>query len=382
MQSPFLFGKTVSSESFTNRTKDVSRLKDNFLNNINTILISPRRWGKSSLVEKVAADVHNRNVKMVMIDMFSVRNEDDFYNTFATETIKATSNKLTEWLQAGKQFLKHLTPKISVGADPMQDFEIAFEWNDLQKNYKEVLALPEAIAKAKGLHIVVCIDEFQNLSNFKEPLIFQRRLRSEWQRQKHVCYCLYGSKQHMMMQLFERQSMPFYKFGDVMYLKKIERGDWIKFIRQQFQKTKKQISEDLANAIAAIVQDHSYYVQQLSHQVWITTSKTATQQIIQQAIETVIDQNALLYTRDTEELTTPQVNFLTALAGGVNSGLASKDIIYKYRLGTSANVLKIKKALLNKELIEEHNKEVFFLDPVYQLWFRREMLGKEIEINW
>lgn len=121
----------------------------------------------------------------------------------------------------------------------------------------------------------ICINEFQNLSVFKDPLLFQKRLRSEWQHHYHVNYCLYGSQQHMMMELFERQSMPFYKFGDVMYLSKIHRKDWISFIIAKFQSTGKKIDEHLADMIAGFVQDHSYYVQQLSHLVWINTHQTA-----------------------------------------------------------------------------------------------------------
>src|ERR1700677_4782584 len=111
MNTPFLFGKTVSTELFTNRTDEKKRLKDNFINKINTILISPRRWGKSSLVKKVAEDVQERSIKVVMLDMMSIRNEEEFYSFLTTQVIKATSNKLTEWVDLTKQFLKHITPK-------------------------------------------------------------------------------------------------------------------------------------------------------------------------------------------------------------------------------------------------------------------------------
>ena len=369
MQSPFLFGKTVSADGFTNRIADTKHLKDNFYNQVNTILISPRRWGKSSLVKKVAADMQGRTVKVVMIDLLGMRNEEDFYKTFANAVIKATSNKLNEWIDLGKQFLKNVTPKISMGTDPMQDFELSFEWKTLEKNYREILNLPEKIAAAKGIQLIICIDEFQNLANFKEPLLFQKRLRSEWQHHQKTTYCLYGSRQHMMMGLFEKQSSPFYKFGEVMYLPKISRADWIKYIIRQFAATKKTISENMADEIAGMVKDHSYYVQQLAHLVWLQTEKTARPPMIAEAADNLLSQNGLLYMRDTENLTTPQFNFLKALADGITTNLSSKDIIHTYRLGTSANVLKIKKALIQKELIDEAPGKIEFLDPAYELWF-------------
>ena len=373
MQSPFLFGRTVSTAEFTNRNKEMQRLNDNFTNQVNTILISPRRWGKSSLVKKVALSLHGRQTKTVMIDMMGIRNEEGFYKALANATIKATAGKVEEWIANSKQFLKNLTPKISIGSDPLHDMDISFEWKSLEKNYQEILNLPEKIALAKNLKIIVCLDEFQNLANFDEPELFQKRLRSEWQHHTHVCYCLYGSRQHMMTELFTKQSKAFYKFGEVIFLPKIKREEWIKYIVRQFEATKKKISPQLAEEIAATVKDHSYYVQQLSHLVWIKAEKSATQKIVADATEDLLEQNALLYTRDTENLSTPQFNFLKALADGITKNFSSKEIIHRYELGTSANVLKIKKALVQKELIDDSGTTIEFLDPAYERWFQKNM---------
>jgi uncharacterized protein len=98
----------------------------------------------------------------------------------------------------------------------------------MEKNYREVLQLPEKIAAKKNINVVICIDEFQNIESFKDSLAFQKKLRTEWQHQQMVTYCLYGSKQQMMTSLFEKQSMPFYRFGDVIYLSKIKRKEWKK----------------------------------------------------------------------------------------------------------------------------------------------------------
>ena len=377
MQAPFSFGKIVSEDGFTNRVADIKRLTENLQNHVNTILISPRRWGKSSLVKKVAANISNRNTKVIVLDLMRIRNEEEFYKVLATETVKATSNKLNEWIAAGKEFFKHITPKISLGADPMHDFDISFEWMEVEKNYKEILNLPENIAIKKKLKLVICIDEFQNCQSFDEPKLFLKRLRTEWQHQQNVTYCLYGSRQHMMSELFEKQSNPFYKFGDVIYLSKISRSDWISYIRKQFTSTSKSISNELANHIAEMVQDHSYYVQQLSYLVWLTTSRTVTHEIVQAAVENLLAQNAILYTRDTENLSNTQFNFLKALANGVHTGLSSKEIGNKYNLGTSANVLKLKKALIQTELIDDQ-LGIYFLDPVYELWFKKYMLQQDI----
>ena len=222
---------------------------------------------------------------------------------------------------------------------------------------------------------------FSACASFKNPQLFLKRLRTEWQHHQKVTYCLYGSRQHMMAELFEKQSQPFYKFGDVVYLPKISREDWIFFIRKQFTATKKTITEEQANLVAALVQDHSYYVQQLSYLVWNATPKKVTPEIIHAALHDLLAQNAILYTRDTENLSNAQYHFLRAVAEGIHSGLSSKEVVQKYGLGTSANVLKIKKALLQKELIDEQPGNIQFLDPVYELWFRKNILRIQLQVD-
>lgn len=377
MQTPFAYGKTVRALHFTNRENDSKKLRSNFENGINTTLISPRRWGKSSLVEKVAGQVNSKKLVVVNMDLFPIRNEEEFYTFFSTAVIKATSNKVEVWMELAKKYLKQISPKFTVGIDPINDFEITLEWESVQKNYKEILALPEKIAKEKNIKLVICIDEFQNIGNFNEPDLFQKRLRSEWQHQQNVTYCLYGSKQHMMMQLFEKQSMPFYKFGEIMYLQKIEEKYWIRYITLAFERTKKSITAELASQIANMVKHHPYYVQQLAHLTWITTEKTATKKIIEQATDDLLNQNAILYFKDTENLSSTQLNFLKAVASNVEA-LSSKESINKYNLGTSANVTKIKETLLKNEIIDIQMGKVVFIDPAFELWFKKNILKQEL----
>jgi hypothetical protein len=377
MQSPFTYGRTVRELNFTNRHKEIQRLKSNFENKINTTLISPRRWGKSSLVEKVAKQVNGKKFRVIVMDLLPVRNEEEFFNTFSTAVIKATSNKMEEWMALANMFMQRINPKFSLGIDPVNDFEIKLEMDEVKKNYHEILQLPEKIALEKKMNIIVCIDEFQNIGNFDDPGLFQKRLRSEWQHQQNVTYCLYGSKQHMMMQLFEKQSMPFYKFGEIMYLEKIDEKHWTTFITESFERTNKTISQSLALQIAQSVKSHPYYVQQLSHLTWINTVKKATTEIVSKAVEDLVDQNAILYFKDTEDLSDTQLNFLKAVAGEATA-LSSKETINRFQLGTSANVNKVKATLLKREIIDIQSGKVVFIDPAFELWFRKNILKRHI----
>lgn len=378
MNAPFIFGKLAVDQNFTNRSAEIIKLKQNFVSGINTILISPRRWGKSSLVKKAALEVEaeQKNIRVIYLDMFNIRTEEDFYKRLSEAVLKAGSGKLEESLNFIKKFLKQWFPKITVSPDAVQEMSLSLNWEDVKKNPDEILNLAESIAIEKQLKFVICIDEFQNLSNFSDPLGFQKKTRSHWQQQQHVTYCLYGSKRHMMMEVFTRQSMPFYKFGDLIFLTKIATDDWKIFIRQRFQSTNKNISEEQAERIAMFVENHPYYVQQLSQLCWYRTSVELLDEDIELAMESLVMQLSLLFQNITENLVTTQVNYLKALTDEVKM-LSSKEVINTYQLGSSANVSRIKDALINKEIIDDQAAgNPVIQDPVYKYWLKNHYFAR------
>ena len=370
MSNPFVFGSATSGEQFTDRVQDTERLLANFKHGVSVILISPRRWGKTSLVQKVSAMAQGKDVKVVTLDIFSCRNADDFYQLFATEVIKQTANKWEEWADNAKKFLSALIPKISFGVDPNTDFSVSLDFSNTRLN-DELLDLPQKIAKDKGFRIVVCIDEFQQIAEFQDHVHFQKKLRSVWQLQTEVSYCLYGSKKHVLSELFSKQSMPFYKFGDVLFLQKISTADWINFICERFLSTGKSISAELAKKICDTVENHSSYVQQLAWNVWIKTNTSATNDDVDTAVIDLLNQNSMLYYRYIEGLSGFQINFLRAIADGKSSEFTRSETLRNYHLGTSANVKRLKDALEKKELIDITGKIVSFNDPVFKIWFQK-----------
>ena len=375
-KSPFVFGKTVSGQAFTNRIEDKKRLLGNLTNGINTIIISPRRWGKSSLVENVFEEINqqNKNIKTLHIDLFSVADENEFLEKLAREIIKASSNKWEEWIDNAKNFFKMLIPTISLGSDPMQDFSLSFNIKDLPKHSDEILNLAEVIAQKKDIKFVIGLDEFQNIGQYSNYPEFEKKLRSVWQRQKKVTYCLYGSKRHMMTDIFNNPSKAFYRFGELILLQKIATKEWIKYIIDNFKKTGKVITKSQAEKISILMDNHPWYVQQLAHYVWMKTPKNTTDTIIEEALNEIIDVNKPFFQFQIEQLSNTQINLLKAVAHG-ETKLTSGAVMQKYKLGTPRNVSKNKNSLIQKDIIDiQSNKKIIFLDPVFQLWFEQDYL--------
>jgi uncharacterized protein len=377
MDSPFNFGTLVGEEYFCNRTVELQKLSSNFLLGINTTLISARRWGKSSLVEMTAKRTlkKDKNIRFCYIDLFNTRSEQEFYSLMAQQIIKATSSKTEDRVQAVKTFFRRLIPSIGISPDQQQEFTLNFGIKDLQRNPDEVLDLAENIAKAKKIKVVVCIDEFQNIGYFEHPLAFQKKLRAHWQRHKYASYCLYGSKKHMLMDIFGNVSMPFYRFGSLMFLEKIETKHWVTYIVHRFEKTEKKISPELAGQIASMMENHPYHVQQLAQEVWDVCGKSARQLDLEKAVVQLLQQMTILYQREVDLLSNMQVNFLKAISSEVEK-FSSNETLKEFNLGSSSNIKRVREALIEKEVIDINNGKPEFSDPLFKIWFWRIYMQK------
>jgi uncharacterized protein len=372
MSRPFNYGKLAEVNYFTNRTKEVKWLETQVNAGINCILVSPRRWGKSSLILHTAEMLKKKNKKIVFcfLDLYNIRSEKEFLELFSTTIIKATSSSFEDAVRNVKSVFKQLIPSVSLSSDPNAEIELSFNWKDLQKNITEVLNLPEKIAAEKNIQVVVCVDEFQNISFMDDGIAFQKKLRAHWQKHQKAMYILYGSRRHLMMDFFTKSTMPFYRFGEILFLEKIAESHWIPYITGRFAATNKKISELLATKIARLMENHPYYVQQLSQVVWQQTTKTANENNLLEAVEELLDQYTILYQKEVDMLTNYQLNFLKLLCSDETKH-SSAEVLREYNLGTSANITRIKTALQNHEIIDVLGKQVTFNDPLFAIWLKK-----------
>lgn len=373
MKSPFQYGTLVDKENFVNRVEERKQLKELLGSGINVMLISPRRWGKSSLV-KVAMDElvqENKDIRVCYIDAFSIKTEAEFYQTFAKEVIATSASTLEKRLEDIKHFLKGISPSITLKSDSTDSMSFDLKFDLADRDIMEVLELPEKIAIAKGVHIIICIDEFQQLAQLSGYKDMEGKMRSVWQKQHSVSYCFYGSKRHMMLDIFNNSSNPFYRFGQVLFLQKIKKEEWIPFIVNSFRKTGKNISEEQAEELCEIVKCHSWYLQQLCYFVWSGTSDTVTDETIEVRTQQLIDTNMPMFMNDTENLTSAQTNMLRAVADG-EYRFNSQPVVRKYELGSAQTITRNKRMLSEKDFIEKEGNRYVFSDPIFELWFKRE----------
>lgn len=374
MGKAFVYGMSVGGDNFTDRIEETKRIKLDFENGINVILISPRRMGKTSLIKKVISEMDSPEIKVVYMDIYDCRSEYDFYNRFAETMMKSTGNQLEQVMENIKRFLVRASPKLSFSPEPNSEFSVSLGITPKDYSPEEILDLPERIAKEQGIRIVVCIDEFQQIGEFADSLTVQKRLRGVWQHHQHVSYCFFGSKKHLMENIFQSRRMPFYQFGEMLHLKCIPTEYWVPFICSRFEKYGKKISEEYAARICHTVKNYSSYVQQLAWNVMAETEIEVNEESFTEGFNALLEQNSSLFIQQTEGLTTYQLNFIRLLCNGIHSGFNTQSVVEQYSLGSKSNVDRIKKCLIDRELITIEKEGVFLADCVFELWFKREMM--------
>ncbi len=373
MDIPFIYGRLAEKESFIDRVDDRRELKNFLRHGINVILVSPRRWGKSSLV-KTAMDelaAEDSHTKVCFMDASKIHTEEEFYNAFASAVIQGVSSTVEQKLSDLVRFINRFTPSVTIASDPLNSIEVNLKMNPTQESPKHILQLPEKIAEAKGVQVIVCIDEFQQLACLPTWKKMEALLRSEWQLQHRTTYCLYGSKMHMMKDIFHKASSPFFKFGQLMNLKRISKDYWVPYIMHNFERTGKSITQEQAETLCERVQYNSWYVQQYCFFLWSHTDTAVTQQTLDEQLQLVLDTNEDLFLTEMDSLTPTQIGMLKAVASG-EKHLNAKETVEKYGLGQPQSITRNKKVLVEKDLLEKRLSDLLFVDPLFELWIKRE----------
>lgn len=356
-----------------NRAAELERLEQNFRSGQSSIVIAPRRWGKTVLVHEAArrATERDERLRVVHLDLTTIRDEEAFARQYLRALINDTENVLERKLSLVREFLSQLVPRLKYTVDQTSSLEFALGWEDLEESLEAVLDLPERIAERRGLRIVIAIDEFQEVMSFRDG--FDALLRAKWQHHRRANYCLYGSKYHMMSELFGSYKRPFYHFGDVLFLDRIAAGEWVGYLESTFRRAGREITRDAAHSVVNLVEAHSHYVQRLAMETYAVAERTADEQTVAIAYESMLRGFSPIFEQLVNPLSQTQLAFLLAVGEGVVE-LSSAETRHKYRLGSSSNVTKLKRAMQDREFVYlEGGRELRLLDPVFGTWLARRM---------
>ncbi|MDZ4714894.1 MAG: AAA family ATPase [Cytophagales bacterium] len=368
-QNPFKYGELSTGENFCNRLPEQKRLHAAFRDGQSIVLISPRRWGKSSLVNQ-ALHTYKGRVIAIKIDCFGIKSSEEFYVVFLKAVLLATSSKVQQVADSVKQFVRTWIPYIKYAVGEGEEIRISLDVPSSKVGVDEILDLAQKIAHQRKVRIVCCIDEFQKVSEWAGGASLLEKLRSHWQKHKEVSYCLYGSKRHLMASMFADSSQPFYRFGETLFLEKIGKDEWVRFLTSEFQRTGKSIEPAVAMDLVERVQSHSYFVQYLGRICWNNTPRKVTAQILQASYEEFMNDHVALFQQICKGMTLYQVNYLRAVVAG-ESQFTSQRVLTGYGIGSQGNVKRIMDTLQDSEVLDFATGGPVFCDPFFQPLFQK-----------
>ena len=368
MNNPFKYGELIQDAAFCNRHAEIKRIHQAFQDAQSLILISPRRWGKSSLID-VAVERYKGKHRVAKIDCFGITSEEQFMEGYLKAILKASHTKLQDFTQTAKKFISSLIPYLSFSIGDNDEVKVSLQLKGNPIDLDVILDLPQKIAKEKGIRFIVCVDEFQKIHEWPTGPSTLEKLRSRWQRHHDVCYCLYGSKRHLMANLFSDSSQPFYKFGETIFLNKIEREEWIIFLINQFKMSQKVISPELAGAIVDRTGRHSYYVQYFARLCWSVADAVVKLQHIENAWINLLNDHLPVFRQTADHLTAYQVNYIKAFCAGEKQ-FSSQRVMRDYNLGSPGNIKRIEKTLEDLEIMNFFPDQQELAEPYFEPLFR------------
>ena len=366
MSKLFYYNKIAEGNHFVGREEEIKRLSSDFIFLTNTAIIAPQGWGKSSLVHKAAGDAMHKEkgLRFCFTDLSNVRNEERFYELLVQSVLKAVSRNKSEVADNVSRYFPNTSPRVTF--DATGSFTVDFDWEQIRRNQDELIDLPCAVAKDKGLKIVVCIDEFQAVSRFADPDSLLDRLKNRWSRHDGVAYCICASLVSMVDKFLKSAPM-FYRYGDIVHIGHINRKDMVKSIRDRFADSAKYLDDEIAGLIYEKAGGSVFYTQQLAHISWLGTSVVCSREVVEQSFETIVDQMGMVFRNVTDSLTAQQLCYLHAVIAG-ETVISTSEVLHRHHISSATSASRSKAALLERGIISAVDGKICMTDPIYAYW--------------
>ena len=371
MRNPFEYGSAVSGNAFYDRD-EVKRAILNVIDGGNNVLLyGPRRYGKSSLVAQMFADLSAKGVRCVSVDLMEVRSLDVFVRRYAQLVYRALAPAEGALRRLSNAF-RSLRPSLSLDESGSPSLSLSFASNSASDlDLADVLDLPERLAD--GRQVVVALDEFQEVSRLMRGKAFERMMRARIQHHRHVSYVFLGSRKHMLRRMFTARREPFYNSAETFLLEKPPREDSERFLAERFRSAGISLPPELGREIVDLADNIPYYLQATASWVYAAVLSRKAAKVsagdVADGFRRMFDSKRDLYETMFAAFSASQCALLQALA---TEPVARFDETYRARhgLGGSSTVntaLKLLQESGDVDLVEGKNR---VSDPLFARYLR------------
>jgi hypothetical protein len=376
--NPFVYGEITPVGAFVDREDELDRLVGDLLAGQKVFLISPRRFGKSSLIRQALRTAGRRGALTVEVTVSSYSSYVAFLEGYARALLSAET-RLDRLRSRLREFFTTVRPEVRVETDAAGPgrFAIAFPTvrtgKDQERLAQEVFDLPARIAKVRGRRLAVALDEFQAVASFDGGRI-EHALRAAIQSQREVGYVFAGSEPSLMEQMLQRKR-PFYKAGPVLRLGRIPADRFAAFIEARFRSTGFRPESGLGAAVVELAGNLPYDVQRLAHETWddakVAGRRTVGLDELHATLRRLLTEYDTFFEQTWQSLTLPQRATLRAAVLEDGRNLLSADARARYRLSGPSTVQAALAALVRQEILMREGDRHVVVDSLMREWVAR-----------
>ena len=370
VKNPFVITGKIEPEYFCDRINESARLVKSITNGNNLVIISPRRMGKTGLIQfcydKPEISDEYYTFFIDILHTSSLREFTYLLGRAIYDTLLPRSHKIaTLFIQT----IKSISGKF--GFDPvtnMPTFNV--ELGDIEMPEYTLEEIFSFLAKADK-PCIIAIDEFQQIGKYPEKNI-EALLRTHIQKTSNCNFIFAGSERHMMQEMFTSSARPFYNSADILELKAIEPSEYIPFVKHHFEKRNKSITTENIEYVYNLFKGHTYYIQRTFNEAFADTAEQeeCTHEIIRQAIENMIASNDTIFREILSNIPEKQKALLYAIAKeGEATNITSASFIKSHSLPSASSVQSAAKKLLERDTITQINKVYSVTDKLFTFLF-------------
>ena len=378
MDNPFVYGEVVPGEAFVDRETELDRLVADLGSGQKVFLISPRRYGKSSLIRQTLESLRRRGALAVDVTVSSYSS----YLAFLEGYARAIASVESKWDRARTWLMEAISStRPEIRYEPKESglgrFSVAFPLvttaRDINRLANEVFTLPGKLATERKRTVVIALDEFQAIDSFNGGTV-EHALRAAAQRQRHVGYVFAGSEPSLMEKMIGPRR-PFYKAGPVMRLQKISPTLFGDFIERRFVKTGMKPEAGVAEAIIDLAGNLPYDVQRLAHEAWDDVrakgGRKVTLEDLHGTLTRLLSEQETIFEALWQRLTLQQRATLRAVVLQGGREIHSADARMRHRLGGPSTIQKSIAALTKQDVLLKEGPRYVVVDSLLREWVAR-----------
>ena len=378
-----MYGEVVPAAAFADRIDELERLVADLAAGQKIFLISPRRYGKSSLIRRALATMARKGAITIEVTVASFSSYVAFLEGYARTLAAAETrwDRARAWL---REAIRSTHVEVSAdlraaaagraGSALRVAFPAARTDRDISQLAQEVFALPARLAEARRRRVVVALDEFQAIGGFNGGSV-EHALRAAVQHQREVGYVFAGSEPSLMERMLGPKR-PFYKAGPVMRLEKIDADEFAAFIDARFARSGLRPDDGLGAAIVELAGNLPYDVQRLAHETWDDVRaggrRRATLDDLHDALKRLLAEQQTILEAVWQRLTLAQRAVLRAVVIEEGRAILSADVRERHRLGGPSSVQAGLSALAREDVISRDGDRYVVVDSLLREWVARQ----------